>query len=136
MADLSRFPIILSIKLITFVHAVIPFLSAVPGYACACSVDLRYFHLKFAELRTFFTCISGHVVFGTLHTQSAPKTIDRIIDVFPSDEQEKIRMTLSEALKGVIAQALFKQVGGGRVAALEILVCNTAISTENVFSKG
>lgn len=71
---------------------------------------------------------TGHVVFGTLHTQSAPKTIDRIIDVFPSDEQEKIRMTLSEALKGVIAQALFKQVGGGRVAALEILVCNTAIS--------
>ena len=71
---------------------------------------------------------TGHLVFGTLHTQSAPKTIDRIIDVFPSQEQEKIRVTLAEALKGVVAQALFKKTGGGRVAALEILICNNAVS--------
>ncbi len=71
---------------------------------------------------------TGHVVFGTLHTQSAAKTIDRIIDVFPAEEQEKVRMTLSEALKGVIAQALFKKEGGGRVAALEILIGTTAVA--------
>lgn len=71
---------------------------------------------------------TGHLVFGTLHTQSAPKTIDRIIDVFPTDEQEKVRVTLSESLKGVVAQALFKKNGGGRIAALEILACNTAVS--------
>lgn len=71
---------------------------------------------------------TGHLVFGTLHTQSATKTIDRIVDVFPSNEQEKVRITLSEALKGVIAQALFKKQGGGRVAALEILGCNSAVS--------
>ena len=71
---------------------------------------------------------TGHLVFGTLHTQSAAKTIDRIVDVFPPDQQEKIRITLSEALKGVVAQALFKKIGGGRVAALEILGCNNAVS--------
>lgn len=71
---------------------------------------------------------TGHLVFGTLHTQSATKTIDRIVDVFPSDQQEKIRITLSEALKGVVAQALFKKLGGGRVAALEILGCNNAVA--------
>lgn len=71
---------------------------------------------------------TGHLVFGTLHTQSATKTIDRIVDVFPADQQEKIRITLSEALKGVIAQALFKKVGGGRIAALEILGCNNAVA--------
>ncbi len=71
---------------------------------------------------------TGHLVFGTLHTQSAPKTIDRIIDVFPHEEQEKVRITLSEALKGVVAQSLLKKVGGGRVAALEILCCTTAVS--------
>ncbi len=71
---------------------------------------------------------TGHLVFSTLHTQSATKTIDRIVDVFPPDQQEKIRITLSECLRGVIAQALFKKNGGGRVAALEILACNNAVA--------
>jgi twitching motility protein PilT len=72
---------------------------------------------------------TGHLVFGTLHTQSAAKTVDRIIDVFPADQQNKIRATLSEALKGVIAQNLFKRIDKkGRVAALEILVFTTAIA--------
>ena len=71
---------------------------------------------------------TGHLVFGTLHTQSASKTVDRIIDVFPADQQNKIRATLSEALKGVVAQNLFKRIDKkGRVAALEILVFTTAI---------
>ena len=72
---------------------------------------------------------TGHLVFGTLHTPSAAKTVDRIIDVFPSDQQNKIRATLSEALKGIIAQNLFKRIDKkGRVAALEILVFTTAIA--------
>jgi twitching motility protein PilT len=72
---------------------------------------------------------TGHLVFGTLHTQSAAKTVDRIIDVFPADQQNKIRATLSEALKGVIAQNLFRRIDKkGRVASLEILVFTTAIA--------
>ena len=72
---------------------------------------------------------TGHLVFGTLHTQSAAKTVDRIIDVFPADQQNKIRQTLSEALKGVVAQTLFKRIDKkGRVAAFEILVFNTAVA--------
>src|SRR5689334_16507244 len=72
---------------------------------------------------------TGHLVFGTLHTQSAAKTVDRIIDVFPAEQQNKIRATLSEALKGIVAQNLFKRVDKkGRVAALEILVFTTAIA--------
>jgi twitching motility protein PilT len=72
---------------------------------------------------------TGHLVFGTLHTPSAAKTVDRIIDVFPAEQQNKIRATLSEALKGIIAQNLFKRVDKkGRVAALEILVFTTAIA--------
>jgi len=72
---------------------------------------------------------TGHLVFGTLHTQSASKTVDRIIDVFPADQQNKIRQTLSEALKGVVAQTLFKRTDKkGRVAAFEILVFNTAVA--------
>src|SRR5271170_6534543 len=72
---------------------------------------------------------TGHLVFGTLHTQSAAKTVDRIIDVFPADQQNKIRQTLSEALRGVVAQTLFKRNDkSGRVAAVEILVFNTAIA--------
>jgi len=72
---------------------------------------------------------TGHLVFGTLHTQSAAKTVDRIIDVFPGEQQNKIRATLSEALKGVVAQNLFKRIDKkGRVAALEILVFNTAVA--------
>ncbi len=72
---------------------------------------------------------TGHLVFGTLHTPSASKTVDRIIDVFPADQQNKIRATLSEALKGIVAQNLFKRIDKkGRVAALEVLVFTTAIS--------
>jgi twitching motility protein PilT len=72
---------------------------------------------------------TGHLVFGTLHTSSAAKTVDRIIDVFPADQQNKIRATLSEALRGVIAQNLFKRIDKkGRVAALEILVFTTAVA--------
>src|ERR1700740_1262690 len=72
---------------------------------------------------------TGHLVFGTLHTQSAAKTVDRIIDVFPADQKKKVRQTLSEALKGVIAQTLFKRIDKkGRTAAFEILVFNTAVA--------
>ncbi|HKQ38543.1 MAG TPA: type IV pilus twitching motility protein PilT [Verrucomicrobiae bacterium] len=72
---------------------------------------------------------TGHLVFGTLHTQSAAKTVDRIIDVFPSDQQNKIRATLSESLRGVVAQNLFRRIDKkGRVAALEVLVFTTAIA--------
>src|SRR5471032_2776249 len=72
---------------------------------------------------------TGHLVFGTLHTQSASKTVDRIIDVFPEGQQNKIRQTLSEALKGVVAQTLFKRTDKkGRIAGFEILVFNTAIA--------
>ncbi|HZO85365.1 MAG TPA: type IV pilus twitching motility protein PilT [Verrucomicrobiae bacterium] len=72
---------------------------------------------------------TGHLVFGTLHTQSAAKTVDRIIDVFPSEQQNKIRATLSEALRGVVAQGLFRRIDKkGRVAALEVLVFTTAIA--------
>jgi twitching motility protein PilT len=72
---------------------------------------------------------TGHLVFGTLHTSSAPKTVDRIIDVFPTDQQEQVRAMLSESLKGVICQQLLKTADGkGRVAALEIMVGTTAIA--------
>jgi twitching motility protein PilT len=72
---------------------------------------------------------TGHLVFGTLHTPSAAKTVDRIIDVFPGEQQNKVRATLSEALKGIVAQSLFKRIDKkGRVAALEILVFTTAIA--------
>ncbi len=65
---------------------------------------------------------TGHLVFGTLHTSSAAKTVDRIIDVFPSGQQGQIRTMLSESLEAVIAQRLLKRKGGGRIAAHEILV--------------
>ena len=70
---------------------------------------------------------TGHLVFGTLHTTSAAKTIDRIIDVFPAAEKEMIRSMLSESLQAVISQTLMKKVGGGRVAAHEIMVGTPAI---------
>jgi twitching motility protein PilT len=71
---------------------------------------------------------TGHLVFGTLHTQSAMKTVDRVIEVFPVDMQEQIRNTLSDSLRGVIAQSLFRKRGGkGRVAALEILIWTSAV---------
>ena len=71
---------------------------------------------------------TGHLVFGTLHTSSAPGTINRIIDVFTGDEQPQIRAMISTSLVAVIAQALLPKLGGGRVAASEILVMNHAIS--------
>ena len=71
---------------------------------------------------------TGHLVFGTLHTSSAAKTVDRIIDVFPKDAQEQVRAVLSESLRGVICQQLLKTVDGkGRAAAMEIMVWNPAI---------
>jgi len=71
---------------------------------------------------------TGHLVFGTLHTTSAPKTVDRIIEVFPSSEQQQIRSTLADGLRAVIAQVLFKRVDKkGRCAALEILIANSAV---------
>ncbi len=72
---------------------------------------------------------TGHLVFGTLHTQSATKTVDRIINVFPAEEQAQVRTTLSEALKAVVAQALLKRIDKpGRVAALEIMITTPGIS--------
>jgi twitching motility protein PilT len=73
------------------------------------------------------TAETGHLVFGTLHTSSAPSTIDRIIDQFPTDQQNQIRTMLSTSLKGVIAQMLCKKKGGGRAAALEVMMGVPAI---------
>ncbi len=70
---------------------------------------------------------TGHLVFGTLHTSSAAKTIDRIIDVFPAAEKDMVRSMLSESLRAVIAQTLLKKIGGGRVAAHEIMIGTPAI---------
>ena len=70
---------------------------------------------------------TGHLVFGTLHTTSAAKTIDRIIDVFPAAEKDMVRSMLSESLQAVVAQTLLKKVGGGRVAAHEIMIGTSAI---------
>jgi twitching motility protein PilT len=74
------------------------------------------------------TAETGHLVFGTLHTSTAPSTIDRIVDQFPADRQSQVRVMLSESLKGVISQTLCKKIGGGRVAAREILLTTPAIS--------
>jgi twitching motility protein PilT len=70
---------------------------------------------------------TGHLVFGTLHTSSAPKTIDRIIDVFPAGEKSLVRSMLSESLQAVISQTLLKRIGGGRIAAWEIMIGTPAI---------
>ncbi len=70
---------------------------------------------------------TGHLVFGTLHTSSAAKTIDRIIDVFPAAEKDMVRSMLSESLRAVISQTLIKKIGGGRVAAHEIMIGTPAI---------
>jgi twitching motility protein PilT len=74
------------------------------------------------------TAETGHLVFGTLHTTTAASTIDRVIDQFPSDRQAQIRIMLSESLRAVIAQTLCRKIGGGRVAALEVLIATGAIS--------
>ena len=85
------------------------------------------------DLETIEMAISaaatGHLVFATVHTQSAAKSVDRVIDVFPADQQNKIRQTLSEALKGIVAQTLFRRIDKkGRIAAFEVLVFNTAVA--------
>jgi twitching motility protein PilT len=74
------------------------------------------------------TAETGHLVFGTLHTTTAASTVDRIIDQFPADRQPQIRVMLAESLKGVIAQVLCRKIGGGRVAAQEILLSIPAVS--------
>ena len=74
------------------------------------------------------TANTGHLVFGTLHTTTAITTVDRIINQFPSEQQAQIRATLSDVLKGVISQVLCQRIEGGRVAALEVLVVNPAVS--------
>lgn len=70
---------------------------------------------------------TGHLVFGTLHTSSAPKTVDRIIDVFPPAQQAQVRAMLAESLQAIVTQTLCKKNGGGRVAGLEILIGTTAV---------
>ena len=70
---------------------------------------------------------TGHIVFGTLHTTGAQGTVNRIIDVFPTNQQDQIRVQLSTAIIGILSQALLPKVGGGRVAAYEMLVCDSAI---------
>ena len=70
---------------------------------------------------------TGHLVFGTLHTSSAAKTIDRVVDVFPAEEKDMVRAMLSESLRAVVSQTLLKKVGGGRVAAHEIMIGTPAI---------
>ena len=75
------------------------------------------------------TAETGHLVFGTLHTTTAMSTVDRLIDQFPSDQQSQIRTMLAAALKGVVAQNLLKKKGGGRVAALEVLVVTSAVAS-------
>ncbi len=83
------------------------------------------------DLETISTAITaaetGHLVMGTLHTMDAAQTIDRIIDVFPSHQQQQIRVQLANTLVGVLSQQLLKKVGGGRVAAVEALVANPAV---------
>ncbi|MBF0101966.1 MAG: PilT/PilU family type 4a pilus ATPase [Desulfobacterales bacterium] len=74
------------------------------------------------------TANTGHLVFGTLHTNSSIATVNRIIDVFPTEQQNQIRIGLSECLKGVIAQNLCKCIGGGRAAAIEVLVVNLPVA--------
>jgi twitching motility protein PilT len=74
------------------------------------------------------TAETGHLVFGTLHTTTAASTVDRIIDQFPADRQSQIRVMLSESLRGVVCQTLCKKIGGGRVAAREILLTTPAVS--------
>jgi len=84
------------------------------------------------DLETISTAIetaaTGHLVLGTLHTTTAINTVDRIIDMFPSDQQAQVRTMLSDSLKAVISQTLIKKIGGGRCAAQEILIVNTSIS--------
>jgi twitching motility protein PilT len=77
---------------------------------------------------------TGHLVFGTLHTRNAPATVDRIIDVFPSDQQDQIRVLLGNTLEGVVAQQLLPKLGGGRMAAIEVMLGTPAI--KNLIREG
>lgn len=77
---------------------------------------------------------TGHLVFGTLHTRNAPSTIDRVIDVFPSDQQDQIRVLLGNTLEGVVSQQLLPRLGGGRCAAIEIMIGTPAI--KNLIREG
>lgn len=77
---------------------------------------------------------TGHLVFGTLHTRNAPSTIDRIVDVFPSDQQEQIRVLLGNTLEGVVSQQLLPRLGGGRSAAIEIMLGTAAV--KNLIREG
>ena len=83
------------------------------------------------DLETISTAITaaepGHLVFGTLHTKGAANTIDRIVDVFPPEQQEQVRIQLADVLECVVAKALLPRIGGGRVAAYEILVATPAV---------
>jgi twitching motility protein PilT len=83
------------------------------------------------DLETISTALTaaetGHLVFATLHTQDAPQAVDRVIDVFPAHQQAQVRTQLSLVLEGVVCQALLPRIGGGRVAALEILVPTPAV---------
>jgi twitching motility protein PilT len=74
------------------------------------------------------TANTGHLVFATLHTNTAPSTIERIVDLFPSDQHGAVRSTLAEVLRGVVCQTLCRKIGGGRVAALEVMVTNPAVA--------
>ena len=84
------------------------------------------------DLETMSTALetagTGHLVFGTLHTTTATSTINRIIDIFPTEEQSQVRYMLAESLKAVIAQTLLKKIGGGRVAALEVLMGTASVA--------
>lgn len=77
---------------------------------------------------------TGHLVFGTLHTRNAPATIDRIVDVFPSDQQDQIRVLLGNTLEGVVSQQLLPKLGGGRCAAIEIMLGTAAV--KNLIREG
>lgn len=70
---------------------------------------------------------TGHLVFGTLHTRNAPQTVDRVVDVFPPDQQEQVRVLLANTLEGVVAQQLLPKLGGGRIAAIEVMIATPAI---------
>ncbi len=90
--------------------------------------DLETIHLALTAAET------GHLVFGTLHTSSAPKTVDRVIDVFPADQQGQVRAMFAESIQAIVTQTLCKKVGGGRVAALEVLIGTPAV--KNLIREG
>lgn len=77
---------------------------------------------------------TGHLVFGTLHTRNAPASVDRIIDVFPSDQQDQIRVLLGNTIEGIVAQQLLPKLGGGRIASIEVMLGTAAI--KNLIREG